>query len=487
MAVKPMSAQRMRHVWKPRNSRHRPTSPQDAAAPASTWRRNEFECLGWVELDTQSLRPTGRKRECWQRVHGGEAGFCHVRNRTSGQTFHVMRTTALSLKEDVRFTCHLARAFTDFRVQSDAFRHDPHVAVALTEHRGIVIAVHGGVLASAYASIRQLRAIGCRLPIELWFMDNELSRNHVVLQTLQERFGPVTLRQVFDSRIEGFFVKIHALYYSSFTHVLLLDADNFAVKDPTFLFETDAFRDYGAVFWPDFWHPGNTIFNVHAQSLLWELLGVEYVGMLEQESGQVLVDRQRHVDVLDRLMFYATAKPRLMVKLQLVWGDKDLYRLAWTKAGKAFFFNGHRLPGSIGVVQPQRRRFCGMTMAQYDLEGRDILFLHRNTIKLKGDAQHEKRFWRHVQEYVPHWRHGEDTGDALAEDLLAVVQSFDGRRLFNETSCFGVKRFQEHPLVRMARVDHVAELASMEEIIIAYAAEAFQLMNGADAEPLPDT
>ena len=48
----------------------------------------------------------------------------------------------------------------------------------------------------------------------------------------------------------------------------------------------------GAIFWPDFWSPRKTIFNIHKNSVLFELTGIDFVDMFEQESGQVLVNRK---------------------------------------------------------------------------------------------------------------------------------------------------------------------------------------------------
>ncbi len=57
----------------------------------------------------------------------------------------------------------------------------------------------------------------------------------------------------------------------------------------------------GAMFWPDFWHMKNTIFNIHNASVLWKMLGIEFVDMFEQESGQILIDRKvcAHIYVIN--------------------------------------------------------------------------------------------------------------------------------------------------------------------------------------------
>ncbi|GLE02910.1 hypothetical protein PINS_up011774 [Pythium insidiosum] len=443
---------------------------------STTWRRSDFECLRWVATDDDG-HPTGETRECWQRIRGGDSGYCEIRNASSGERRHVLHTTSLSLKPDVRFTCRLARAFSDVGAQAKSYRHDPPMPFesAPSAPNGIVMAVYERVLPSAYASIRRLRAVGCRLPIELWFRFEELSVEHAVVQHLVEAYGPIYCRVIHDERAQGFYVKAHAVFYSRFDAVLLLDADTFAVRDPTPLFASAPFRAVGAVFWPDFWHPGNTIFNVHAQSVVWEMLGLAPVDTLEQESGQALIDRRRSRAALERLLFFATHQPNLFAKLQLVWGDKDLFRLAWLHARAPFHFVDARLPGALGVVHAQRERFCGMSMAQYDLDGRTLLFVHRNTVKLTGDGVREKRIWHALQEYAPGaWP-------------PPTVLSFNGEKLFNETSCFGVKRFagpQRDGAVAMryaSTSSTVRRLRLLEEELIHYASEASVLLAMATA------
>ncbi|CAI5722825.1 unnamed protein product [Hyaloperonospora brassicae] len=432
------------------------------------WKRGEFKCLGWVETDDDG-NEVGTRKECWQRIRAGDAGYCEVLNTTSGETFHVMHTTRLSLKDEARFTCELAKAFSAFQVHAAAYRHDPPMTLGRSDTQGIVMAVYGDVLPSAFASIRRLRDTGCTLPVELWFRYDELTPDNPVLVLLQEQFGPVQLRQVFDDRIHGFNVKVHALYYSHFTSVLLLDADNFAVKDPTQLFSSLAMQSYGAVFWPDFWHPGNSIFNLHAQSLVWELVGLDYVDMLEQESGQLLVNREMHRQVLDQLLYYATHRPGLFRKLKLVWGDKDLFRLAWLQKKKPFYFNNHRMPGALGVINQSRKRFCGVTMVQYDLDGKDMMFWHRNTIKLSG--RDDDRIVWHVLQEMPAFME-------MDSFPLPRIQSFNGNKLFNKTSCFGVKRYEMNAHVQMKRVDELdAGIVSLENTLIRYARQAHQLIH----------
>ena len=180
-----------------------------------------------------------------------------------------------------------------------------------------------------------------------------------------------------------------------FDEVLLLDADNFAVRDPTYLFDTAEYSASGAIFWPDYWRPGNNVFHVEPESLLWELTGVDFVDMFEQESGQLLVNRRRHAAALDMLMYYARPG-NILYRYNLVYGDKDLFRLAWMRVGAPF----HMIEHPAGWAGQKRAMgFCGMTMVQHDPVGQ-VLFMHRNAFKVSEAENSHQRVWDMLVEFV---------------------------------------------------------------------------------------
>ncbi|KAL3658735.1 hypothetical protein V7S43_016370 [Phytophthora oleae] len=221
--------------------------------------------------------------------------------------------------------------------------------------------VYPKLLASAYATIRVLPPFNQR-------------RWHLVSSDIQPHS-------------KGFLSKIFAIYNSHFDRVLFLDADNVPVRDPSYLFSSTEFTTNGAVFWSDFWHPRRTLFNLHGRSMLWELLDMPFVDMFEQESGQLLIDRTRHAAPLELVYFYAFHQPNFLEKLELVYGDKDLFRLAWLKLNAAFHMI-LAVPAMAGRFE--NSSFCGMTMVQHDAKG-EVLFLHRNQHKLTGERQEEVR------------------------------------------------------------------------------------------------
>ncbi|KAE9007298.1 hypothetical protein PF010_g10183 [Phytophthora fragariae] len=246
--------------------------------------------------------------------------------------------------------------------------------------------VYPKMVPSTYATIRVLREVlNCRLPIEVWFRPDEMRKVTASIDPLHQlaasdSIGGVTFREIDDPLAVEFATKVHAIYHSAFDRVLFLDSDNVPVRDPSFLFETPEFVDTGAVFWPDFWHPQHTMFYLGEDSLLWELLDLPFVDMFEQESGQLLIDRRRHAAAIELLRFFTFHRPNPFVQLKLVWGDKDLFRLAWLKLGAPFHMIQHP-PAIAGTAI--NRYFCGMTMVQHDAQGA-VLFLHRNSHKLTG-------------------------------------------------------------------------------------------------------
>ncbi|RHZ10509.1 hypothetical protein DYB37_011318 [Aphanomyces astaci] len=267
--------------------------------------------------------------------------------------------------------------------------------------RGIVFVVHPGILATAFASIRRLRQdLNCSLPIEVWYRPDEMEGTNPLLTALVTQFQ-VHPRVIDHPLATRFFTKPYALYYSAFDNVLLLDSDNFAIRNPEFLFDEPTFVATGALFWPDYWKPGNSLFGLNGFSSLWDLTGIDFVDMFEQESGQLLVNKRASEKALDVLMFYSFHTPRLVTDLGLVHGDKDLYRLAWLKSELPFHMI-ERPPGSLGRRLRSRggrggELFCGNTMVQYAPDG-SPLFFHRNTEKMTGCGG-DSLSWESLQEF----------------------------------------------------------------------------------------
>jgi FkbM family methyltransferase len=235
--------------------------------------------------------------------------------------------------------------------------------------RGIVICAGGRRLFSnAWVAIKALRRHGCTLPIEIWHLDHEVDPH---MASLVKPLGArVVDAATFKSRevriLNGWELKSFSLLHTSFQEVLLLDADNVAVRDPTYLFDDPEFVAKGAYFWPDYgrlerWRP------------IWEVCQIPYRDEPEFESGQILVDRARR-DVWNALQLAWFYNNHSDFYYAYVHGDKESFHLAWMKLG-------------LDYARPSRGiHSLPSVMCQHDSEGRRV-FQHRNMAKwdLFGD------------------------------------------------------------------------------------------------------
>ncbi|ETI55277.1 hypothetical protein F442_01957 [Phytophthora nicotianae P10297] len=372
-----------------------------------------LRCRGWKatsDCDPDGTRLRNLDLPCGKPVPVDQSGYCELEDKDTGEVFHVVKRGCNSVREDAKFRCLDAAEFVKFPIRANEVAKTasmpgfslPHV-VPLVEgvntnlsggKDGIIMVVYPRLLASAYATVRVLREIlGCRLPIELWYRPDEMRtarKGLAPLKKLAEHAGGISFHEINDARAFGYGTKVFAIYHSYLERILFLDADNVPVRDPSFLFESPEFIDTGAVFWPDFWHPDNTIFNIHRQSLVWQFLGFPFADMFEQESGQLLIDRRRHTIPVEVLSFYAFHRPNLFDNFKLAHGDKDLFRFAWMHQNATF----HMIqspPAVAGKVIDGN--FCGMTMVQHDAQG-EVLFMHRNSRKLTGMPKQEKTVLR---------------------------------------------------------------------------------------------
>src|SRR4030095_11144208 len=159
-------------------------------------------------------------------------------------------------------------------------------------------------------------------------------------------------------RLNGWELKCYALLHSRFQEVMLLDADNVPVRDPSFLFATPAYEATGALFWPDFG-------RFSQEKAIWDASGLEYRDEPEFESGQIVLDKARTWRTLSVAM-HLNENSQWWYRLML--GDKDTFHIAWRKLKQDYSmcpFPVRSLPG---------------VMLQYDWEGA-CLFQHRNFAK----------------------------------------------------------------------------------------------------------
>lgn len=235
--------------------------------------------------------------------------------------------------------------------------------------RGVIICAGGHRLfTNAWVAIRILRHLGCPLPIQLWHLgENEMdeSMRRLVAPYGVECVDAERLAELWPARrLRGWELKAYALVHCPFQEILLLDADNVAVRDPTFLFDTPEFREHGAIFWPDFG-------RLAADRLAWTACAVDYRDEPEFESGQIVVDKSRCWAALQLALHYNEHSD---FYYHHVHGDKDTFHLAFRRRGKSY-------------AMPERGiHALQATMCQHDFQG-CRLFQHRNMDKWRYDGR----------------------------------------------------------------------------------------------------
>jgi hypothetical protein len=243
---------------------------------------------------------------------------------------------------------------------------------------GVVIAAGGlDYLTNAWVAVTLLQEHGCTLPIQIWHlggreMPGALGRLFqaagVECVDAEVRFAEHGVKA-----LRGWALKPFAVVACPFRHVLLLDADNVPVRDPSHLFDSPDYWRTGALFWPDRQEgsgvPGALLLANHP---IWALTGVPYRGDPSFESGQLCVDKQRCWREL-RLALWMNEHADFWYRY--LYGDKDTFHIAWRKLGRAWAMPSDR------PVQLDRRVF-----SQVDFDGR-VLFQHRSGDKwrLAGD------------------------------------------------------------------------------------------------------
>ena len=230
--------------------------------------------------------------------------------------------------------------------------------------RGIVICAGGARLFTcAWVAIALLRRhLACTLPIEVWHLG--LEEMGPPMRGLLEELGvhPVNAFEVAKwhqvGRLGGWELKSYAVMHSRFREVLLLDADNVPVRDPSFLFNRAEYRDTGTLFWPD-------IVRLSPNNEIWAISGLNYRDMPSVESGQMVLDKSRCWRALSLAHWMNQHSDAFY---QFLHGDKDTFLIAWLILAQSFHQIRHR-PKLLEATLCQRAPDGG------------VLFQHRNGAK----------------------------------------------------------------------------------------------------------
>jgi len=312
----------------------------------------------------------------------------------------------------------------------------PKYPEGLFNGRGIVIPAGGKYMALALVTIRVLREKGCTLPIELWYKgahERPTFRLHEELDLL--RVTCYDLDEFFTG--DGYATKPLAILASRFQEVFLLDPDSLPIRDIAHLFAEKEYLTHGAVFWPDYWDGENMDYSIGKNHTMWKIINKPPTDLRTQESGQVLIDKQRHWLPLLLTVFFNF---RSKYYYTILDGDKDTFRFSWVALGANYHMINHTI-GSAGYVAKECNDrkyvsekcagFHGHTMVQYGFDGK-VLFLHRNLAKWPANAgvnefmydEERDRTWTTIQE----WRGGKRD----ANGNIQLIMEWFGIRMMGD-------------------------------------------------------
>lgn len=234
----------------------------------------------------------------------------------------------------------------------------PALARAFTypaKTHGIVTTADGEMMPILLVSLRMLRRTGCTLPVEVFisnFADYEPKLCEKVLPSLNAKCVLFASDFMDTPAPEGtqpittYQIKPFTLLLSSFNEVLFLDADSFPITDPSLLFASRPFIDTGLVIWPDFWCASQSKY-------FYQITGIPEAHIHDRpssESGQMLYDKNRHIQDLLLACYYGYYGPGLWYSLLSQGfpgeGDKETY-IAAAMVMNASFYQPRQLPGML--------------------------------------------------------------------------------------------------------------------------------------------
>eukprot|EP00443_Scrippsiella_acuminata_P097259 CAMPEP_0115650636 /NCGR_PEP_ID=MMETSP0272-20121206/41128_1 /TAXON_ID=71861 /ORGANISM="Scrippsiella trochoidea, Strain CCMP3099" /LENGTH=528 /DNA_ID=CAMNT_0003088361 /DNA_START=9 /DNA_END=1593 /DNA_ORIENTATION=- len=231
--------------------------------------------------------------------------------------------------------------------------------------RGIVMSGGPGHVMQALANLRVIRVKhASKIPVEFWHAF-ELSNTHC--EALRE-WG-ATCRSI---RLPGVYPEyqtvLPAIMLSSFRHVFWIDTDITPLVAPERLFESEAYKRAGALFWPDHWGAGCKRFGATAWAnhVTRHLLDLPYDRDVlthiaaEHEAGHLLVDKDRHWRPLCLANYLASRD----FFTRVMHGYKDVFRLAWNKLNASNWLSPAR-PGLMGLFSEAEGKFFGPQMVHF--------------------------------------------------------------------------------------------------------------------------
>ena len=223
-----------------------------------------------------------------------------------------------------------------------------------------IITLAGGkkYFINAYTSVRMIRKLGCNLPIEWFYLGDEMKPEWIKIVEEIPSVKCIDLGNLNKNNAKangGWQNKINSVLESSFDEVLFLDADCFVHRNPEYLFETKEYLETGALLWKDISDWRQEQFRV-----LKNYFGAEPKHRECCESGQLLFNKKKCLKALLNTKKYNEDSEN---SYKIVYGDKDTFYFGFLTTNTPFHFI-------------EKRPLCGLgCLLQHDTNGK-IIFSH---------------------------------------------------------------------------------------------------------------
>ncbi|KAF8309130.1 hypothetical protein DL93DRAFT_2126696 [Clavulina sp. PMI_390] len=263
---------------------------------------------------------------------------------------------------------HMAQ-YLEAKKAAGAFDDPVHISQGgrglVGDGRGLVFtAGNADTLRRVVWSLRLIRNHhNCTLPASIFHFPSEAPEPddpiRETLTSLGATLVSATSRTKDSTRTKNYHLKAQAIVEAPYAEVLYLDSDNLPAASPDFFFTQKNYKRLGAMFWPDYW-------KTSANNPMWAILGVQCRDEWEQEAGQIVIDKRRH---LDAMLLSAYMLEDWQFWYYFSDGDKDVFRFSFLALRKRWALPG-RWVGAAGLPSgTPSGDFCAHTMQQYDNDG----------------------------------------------------------------------------------------------------------------------
>jgi hypothetical protein len=200
--------------------------------------------------------------------------------------------------------------------------------------RGIVFTGTSAFFIHLKIAVKALLHYGCILPIEIWFYITYCRHKNDFDEIQQEqlrKYPNVFVKNINDftkKRVVGppeTYVDIRAasIIYSQLDEILYLDPVVFPVRDPSFLFDSAAFQQTGAIFWKTYW-------RTSMDNRIFDIFDLPCTDEFQQDSGMLMIKKTTS-GVFKALNLAMHIEMNSKYYSNFFDGGNDIYRFAWRK------------------------------------------------------------------------------------------------------------------------------------------------------------